>query len=129
MNCILKCTCIAVILIVMSAGYGYTGEAVLYKNAYFRGDSIVVRAGEQLPDLVSKGFNDQVSSIRLKGNVKVTVYRHANFRGSSSEITHDVKDLREIGRSSLKNWNDTISAIIVEENPTAEEKKGGKNGN
>src|SRR5438552_13249947 len=63
----------------------------VYQNSYFQGWEQCYRAGDEIADLGSHG--NSISSIRVYGNAIVTVYDDRNFRGNSTEISSEVKDL------------------------------------
>jgi hypothetical protein len=52
------------------------------------------------------GMNDQITSIRTFGHVQVTVYKDGKFRGRSTELRGDVRNVGD-------EWNDGISSIRV----------------
>lgn len=81
--------------------------ACFYRDFNFRGDSFCVSAGEDASRL-SKGMNDEISSIRTYGNAEVIVYSEDRFRGRSAVFTHDVRNLRTEG------WNDRLSSIRID---------------
>ena len=77
-----------------------------FEDTNFEGDYFCVRPGETLAQM-PPGMNDQISSIRVIGNVEVTVYRDVRFDGPSTRVFTDVSDLRR------DNWNDEISSLRV----------------
>jgi hypothetical protein len=77
-----------------------------YEDIDFGGRYFCANPGATL-DRVPAGTNDRISSIRLFGDVEVSVYRNPGFEGSSRLFTGDVNDLRRAG------WNDRISSFIV----------------
>ena len=80
--------------------------ACFYRDADFRGDYFCARNGEDIPEMPS-GMNDQVSSIRVFGDVEVTIYQDVRFRGRSARYRGDVRNLGSQG------WNDRLSSISV----------------
>jgi hypothetical protein len=80
--------------------------ACFYKDADFRGDYFCVPRGASHAK-VPPGFNDQISSIRLKGASGVMITADEDFDGAVVRITDDVKDLHH------GVWNDRISSIRV----------------
>jgi hypothetical protein len=78
--------------------------ACFYRDADFRGPYFCVPRGSTYTSL-PRGFNDSISSIRLFGS-GVRIYQDVNFRGRSTEIRSDVRDLRG-------NWRDSVSSIRV----------------
>ena len=77
-----------------------------FEDTNFEGDYFCVRPGEVLARM-PPGMNDQISSIRVIGNVEVTAYRDVRFDGPSARFFTDVSDLRR------ENWNDEISSLRV----------------
>ncbi len=77
--------------------------ACFYTDAEFRGESLCVSSNESRPSL--GGLNDKISSIRIFGNVEVTVFQDSNFRGSRQTFTEDM--------AHLGDWNDRISSFQV----------------
>src|SRR5690349_15147332 len=70
--------------------------ACFYEDVDYRGRYFCAGAGEDSPN-VPPGANDRISSIRIFGNARVTVYRDERFRGASQEFTTSVRDLRRDG--------------------------------
>lgn len=89
--------------------------ACFYKDAHFRGDYFCMRIGESFDSLPS-GFNDKISSIRLQGRVRVTLYNDDQFRGISLTVDRSVEDLSHIRKQDdpHKTWNDRVSSIRVD---------------
>jgi len=80
--------------------------ACFYEDANFEGRYFCSNAGASARQVPS-GTNDQISSIRLFGNVQVKIYRDANFEGQSRDIRSDTKRMPS-------DWNDEISSYRVE---------------
>ena len=80
--------------------------ACFYSDTNFRGRYFCVGPGEDLPQ-TPRGENDEISSIRMIGNVEVMVWRDVRFRGPEARFFTDMPDLRREG------WNDAISSIRV----------------
>ena len=59
---------------------------------------------ERMPSLPS-GFNDRISSVRVFDGT-VVIFKDSDFRGRSSQIRSDVRDLRG-------DWKDKVSSIRV----------------
>ena len=83
-----------------------TRGVCFYKDPDFRGDYFCAREGDSEPSM-PKGTNDKISSIRIFGNVSLSVYQDARFEGRSSRFDYDVPDLHREG------WNDLISSFRV----------------
>jgi hypothetical protein len=98
------------------------GRVIVYQNASFGGDSLVLHPGDALANMAGATFdrggklNDSISSIRIEGDLEVYAYQHADYRGDSLRLTESVRDLtgRLVGGALGPNWNDRISSIRVE---------------
>lgn len=80
-------------------------QVFLYEDINFGGRKLCFTPGSYA-DLRDFAFNDVTSSIRLKGDVKVLVYRDINFNPPFFIVDKDYKSLPA-------EWNDTISALKV----------------
>lgn len=78
--------------------------ACFYEDSEFRGRYFCVPRGATYVSLPG-GFNDRISSIRLFG-AGVRIYQDRDFRGRSTDIRGDVRNLRGT-------WRDTVSSIRV----------------
>jgi hypothetical protein len=78
--------------------------ACFYEDANFHGQYFCVPRGGTYTSL-PRGFNDRISSVRVFGS-GVRIYEDRDFHGRSTELRHDVTDLRG-------NWRDEVSSIRV----------------
>jgi hypothetical protein len=78
--------------------------ACFYEDADFRGQYFCVPRGATYTSL-PRGFNDRISSVRVFG-ADVRIFQDSNFRGRSTEIRSDMRDLRG-------NWRDNVSSLRV----------------
>ena len=78
--------------------------ACFYMDADYRGENFCMNAGEDQRN-VGDRYNDRISSIRVFGGARVTVYRDEDFGGASKTFDRDV--------SNLGDWNDRITSIQV----------------
>ncbi len=78
--------------------------ACFYRDSDFRGPYFCAPRGAVYTNL-SRGFNDSISSIRVFGT-GVRIFQDRDFRGRSTEIRGDVRNLRG-------QWRDNISSIRV----------------
>jgi hypothetical protein len=78
--------------------------ACFYLDENYGGDSFCLNAGESLRN-VGDRYNDQISSIRVFGKVRVIVHEHDNFGGASRVILDNVPNLRD--------FNDIITSVEV----------------
>jgi len=77
-----------------------------YNDANYRGEYFCVRSGETVSTMPG-GMNDKISSIRIFGEVDVTVFRDVDFRGNSQRFSTSIRNLVDEG------WNDRISSLRV----------------
>ena len=63
-----------------------------------------MEAGER-KEYVGDGYNDRISSVRIYGGARVTLYHDSNFRGSERRVTSDAP--------GLEGFNDRTSSIEV----------------
>jgi len=66
-------------------------EVCFYERANFRGDSFCARPGEDIARLGR--WNDQISSIRVRGDARALVCQHVNFGGRCVVISRDAANL------------------------------------
>jgi hypothetical protein len=77
-----------------------------FEDINFRGQYFCAGPGEEMAQM-PRDMNDRISSLRILGNVEVTVYLDVRFQGPSARFSTDVSDLRRNG------WNDRISSLRV----------------
>lgn len=77
-----------------------------YQDKNFKGHYFCLRPGDRLTE-VPNGIGDEISSLRVRGNAEVVVFRDSDLRGRSARFTGDVRDLKKDG------WNDQISSVEV----------------
>ena len=77
-----------------------------YEDKNFEGRYFCLRSGDRLTE-VPNGIGDEISSIRVRGNAEVMVFRDTDLRGRSARFASDVRDLKREG------WNDQISSVDV----------------
>ena len=75
--------------------------ACFYRDQNYGGEYFCTDAGRDIPSM-PRGLNDEITLIRTFGNVQVTLYRDARFKGRSTSFRGDV---RNVGDS----WNDPRS--------------------
>jgi hypothetical protein len=78
--------------------------ACFYRDQNFDGEYFCTVAGQDIASL--RGMDDQITSIRVFGNVQVTLFREERFRGRSAALQRDVRNVGDA-------WNDKISSISV----------------
>lgn len=90
------------------AGY----EITVYQHHHFTGRSLKFRSSDKC--LVNNGFNDIISSIRVKKIAppgKATVYQHCNYSGYRVNLAPGNYDLNRLKQLGIK--NDDLSSIKV----------------
>ncbi|HEX9083969.1 MAG TPA: beta/gamma crystallin-related protein, partial [Gemmatimonadaceae bacterium] len=75
----------------------------VYADLNFSGQSASFR--DDMPNLVSSGWNDKISSIRIPSGETWEVCQDVDYRNQCQVLSGDVADLRGLG------WNDRISSL------------------
>jgi len=97
-------------------------RVIVYEDAEYRGDRLVLYPGDSLENLSGLTFenggrlNDRISSIRVEGGAELYVHADARFRGAVMRLTENTRDLtgRPLPGSVSTSWNDRISSLRVE---------------
>jgi hypothetical protein len=79
--------------------------ACFYRDQNYRGEYFCTDAGRDIA-VLPEGMNDEITSIRTFGHVQVTIYKEGRFRGRSTELRGDVRNVGD-------DWNDRISSVRV----------------
>lgn len=66
-------------------------QVCFYERSNFRGDSFCARPGDDIARLGS--WNDEISSIRIRGDARALVCERDNFRGRCVVISRDAANL------------------------------------
>ena len=90
------------------------GGACFYKDSNFGGSFFCLRRGEQRESL--ENYGDKISSIRVFGRARATVFDDRNFSGARQRVLVDVGDLRNyrVRQKPGHTWNNRISSILVQ---------------
>ncbi len=80
----------------------YEGAAKAFHEAY------KVHNMADIPDM-----NDQISSVRIRGDFVVLLYEHEQFRGAVLELRSSEENLYHVRSQQGENWNDRISSMII----------------
>jgi hypothetical protein len=90
------------------------GGACFYNGYNFTGDYFCMRRGESRSSLGSYGGT--ISSIRIFGGARVTVFNDRNYRNGQDTTTNDVSDLRQWRMTTRPShtWNNRISSLQVQ---------------
>lgn len=78
----------------------------IYENCNYSGKKYFLSAGSY-SKYQMKIENDMLSSMQIPNGMRVTIYEHDNFKGSSSTYTSDIACLPAT-------WNDNTSSLVVE---------------
>jgi hypothetical protein len=90
------------------------GGACFYRGYNFAGDYFCMRRGESRPSLGSYGGT--ISSIRVFGGARVTVFNDRDYRNGQDSTARDVSDLRQWRMTTRPShtWNNRISSLQVQ---------------
>jgi hypothetical protein len=83
----------------------------VYQDIQYQGWEQCYSAGDEVADL--RGRKNSISSIRLYGRARVTIYEQEAFQGNSAEFTSDVPDLGLRSLSGSRSWNDRVDSLRV----------------
>lgn len=83
----------------------------VYQDIRFQGWEQCYNAGDEIATFQRR--NNAISSIRIYGRARVTVYEDTEFRGRSAEFFSDVPDLGLRNLSGSKSWSDHIQSMRV----------------
>jgi hypothetical protein len=78
----------------------------VYEHAEYQGRETCFGVGDTVRDLGN--LRDTVSSIRVYGRARITVFEHPQFGGREVTIDEDVPDMRRIN-----GWNDEVDSLRV----------------
>src|SRR4030095_9088104 len=85
-----------------------------FEDINFRGRYECFDPGDEIADLGRRAsWNDRISSIRVYGVARVTVYRDINFPCDRVTVDRDVADLRRVRMTSTLNWDNQISSLDI----------------
>jgi hypothetical protein len=83
----------------------------VYQDINYQGWEECYSAGDEVADL--KKHRNAISSIRVYGRARVTVYENEDFEGKSAEFSSDVRDLGLRSLAGSKSWSDRIQSLRV----------------
>lgn len=95
------CSLVSVSLYVNAQNY-----ITLYEDCNYGGRSHTLAPGSYTVNQM-KIANDRLSSMKIPGDLKVTIYEHSDFRGKSKVYNGNIQCLESA-------WNDVASSIVVE---------------
>ncbi len=107
--------CLTLLLSLSTVCSAYAADSItFYEDEYYSGRSFRLEGSGQISNLRDKdlgstdNFNDEISSILISGNFKLTLYENKDFGGQSVEINLSRPYLDVL---SNDDWNDRISSI------------------
>lgn len=96
-------------------------DVLLFEHAAMDGEAIGFFAGNEIPNLEDVGFrnqdwNDEITSIEVRGNVDVYLFEHAYYQGRSIIVSESTTNLSSALSLSGRheNWNDRVSSLRIE---------------
>jgi|SRR5688572_5228884 len=93
---------------------GNRNNVCIYEEVNFRGRYECFDSGDEIADFGrGSGWNDRISSIRVYGVARVTLYRDINFRGDRVTVDRDIPDLRRVRMTSSLNWDNQVSSFDI----------------
>ncbi len=97
---------------------GETGRVILYSGENFDGVSVELLPGAAIANLGDLRFsdgravNDRISSVRIFGGLKVTLYTDYGYGGESLELAESASRLARMPRRG-GNWDNCLSSVEV----------------
>ncbi len=95
----------------------------VYQDIHYQGWEECYSPGDELPNL--KRRNDAISSIRIFGRARITVYDDTNFEGRSADFSSSVPDLGLRNLAGSRSWSDRIESFRVNAGPIRTSRFGG----
>ncbi len=92
-----------------AADHFQDSKACFYDHDIYKGPSFCLAPGQTMNDLSRTGWNKRISSVRVFGSARVTLYDQFNFQGRFQVINGNWAYL-----SRFDNFNDATSSIRVE---------------
>ncbi len=84
----------------------------VYKDIQYEGTEQCYQPGDEITTLQNQ--RNSISSIRVYGRARVTVYDETNFRGHATEFASNAPDLGQVSRYGSRSWNDSIQSLRVD---------------
>ena len=92
----------------------------LFSGPNYTGERITLSVDDKIDDFnftrfpSGRGANNRVSSIRVEGNLEVTIFLYREFSGEQITFRESVSRLSRIGlHSESETWDDNLSSITV----------------
>lgn len=97
-----------------------TSTVTLFSGPYYTGERISLSGEEKIDDFnftrfpSGRGANNRVSSIRVEGEVEVTIFLYREFSGEQITLNRSISRLSRISlREKYDTWDDNLSSITV----------------
>jgi len=84
----------------------------IYQDIHYQGWEQCYSPGDEVANLRDRRNN--ISSIRIFGRARVTVFEESIFRGASEEFDSNVPDLGLRIMSGSRSWSDRIDSLKVD---------------
>lgn len=86
----------------------------LYQHANYEGAAKAFQTEYKIHNMADiPDMNDQISSVRIRGDFVVLLYDHEQFRGAVLELRSSEENLYYVRGQKGGNWNDRISSMII----------------
>jgi hypothetical protein len=83
----------------------------VYQDIHYQGWEQCYNAGDELSNLNNR--KDAISSIRVYGRARITVYEEEDFEGRSAEFASNVPDLGLRSMAGSRSWSDRIESFRI----------------
>jgi hypothetical protein len=93
------------------------GRVCFYQDIQYQGWEQCYNGGDEVGTLQRR--NNAVSSIRITGRIRVTVYDETEFRGRAAEFTTSIADLGLRNLSGSRSWSDHIQSFRISADPNS----------
>ena len=116
---------LAVAFASLSSAFGQTAlspdRVTFFTEPNYKGESLIIEAGAAVEDLQTLRRNDQrpwifaISSVKLEGAARATVFSGQGFSGHRLEIGSNVSDLYAVARGNERGltWDRAIASVRV----------------
>ena len=86
----------------------------LFQHANYEGAAKAFQAEYKIHNMADiPDMNDQISSVRIRGDFVVLLYENEQFRGEVLELRSSEENLYYVRSQKGGNWNDRISSMII----------------
>jgi hypothetical protein len=85
----------------------------IYEEPDFRGRAECFDSRDEISDL-GRSWNDRISSLRVFGPTRITLYRDINFQGDSIRIDRDIRYLGDLRLRGSLSWDNQASSFDID---------------